>query len=163
MALKTLEANDLLVKKVTYKMKHQWILSINEIPAYTVRDFKRPDINFQPVEINYINGKIYQAGKAEFGTTSMRLQEPVAPSVSQKVMTLINRQYDWSTGRMGYPDTYKIDFNLMELSGPGTVISEWKFEGAYLESVDFDQLTYDDSSPTEIQCTWRFDYAYLLY
>ena len=50
-------------------------------------------------------------------------------------------------------------FNLV---GPvGDVVEEWELVGAYIQTANFGDLSFEDSTPVEITCTLRYDYAVL--
>jgi hypothetical protein len=48
------------------------------------------------------------------------------------------------------------------LLGPvGDVVEEWELKGAFIQSVNFGDLSFESSDPAEISVTLRYDYAIL--
>ena len=113
--------------------------------------------------IDFINEKRYLAGKWTPGPFTLELWDPIAPSAAQKVQDWIRLNYEITTGRMGYADFYKKDFDLKLLDPPGGVAEQWQVKGAWVQAVEYGTLNYTSSEVITIGLTIRYDKAILLF
>lgn len=153
----TLEVNDLLAVAYEPKRKYRWIFSIDGLDAFTAKTFTRPQLTFDVTTIDYINTKRYLSGKATFNPITVTLNDPIAPSESQKVMEWIRLNYESVTGRAGYAAFYKKDFSLKLLDPVGTVVEQWTFQGAWIQDANFNELDYAVSDPADINLVIQYD------
>jgi hypothetical protein len=160
----TLSVTEMIPNKFEPKRKNRWVFAIEGIDAFLMKTASRPTYNTSEQELNFINSKRYVAGKTTFDTMSVTLHDPIAPSGSQQVMEWIRTHYESVSGRAGYADFYKRDCQLKMLDPVGTVVELWDIKGAFITSANFGDLSYDDdSTPTEISLTLRFDNCVLQY
>jgi hypothetical protein len=138
---------------------------VNGIDAFTARSAARPSGTFAETVIDYINEKRFLSSKFTPNDFTLTLWDPIAPSGSQKVLEWVKLNYENTTGRMGYADFYKKDFDLKMLDPPGGVVEQWQFKGAWIKGTDFGALDYaragDDLA--NITLTIRYDKAILLF
>ena len=156
-----LEANKIFYTPYEPKLKNRFIMEISGIPAFTIKTMQRPQITFDEVVLEHMNVTKYVKGKGRWQTLQITLYDPIVPSASSAVIEWIRLHHESATGRDGYQDFYKknITFNLV---GPvGDVVEEWELVGAYIQSANFGELSFEDSTPVEITCTLRYDYAVL--
>ena len=113
--------------------------------------------------VDYINSKRYLAGKFEWGTIALTLQDPIAPSSSQKVMEWARLAHETISGRDGYAAFYKKDFSLNLMDPVGVTIEQWDIKGAWITDADFGGLDYASGEPVEISLTVRPDECILRY
>lgn len=163
MAAETLDVTSMLPRNFEPKRKNRWILALEGIDAYIVKTAAQPTYTTEEVEIPFINSRRYVAGLTKFETMSITLHDPIAPSGAQQVMEWIRLHFESVSGRAGYADFYKRDAQLKLLDPIGSVISVWEIRGAFLTSVNFGELTYEDGTLTEIQLSMRFDNCVLQY
>ena len=153
----TLDVNTMLANSYEPKRKFRFILQIDGIDAYTLKTAQRPSFTFDETVIDYINTKRYLAGKRTPNPMSIVLLDPIAPSAAQKVMDWARLCYESLTGRAGYATFYKKNISLKLLDPQGTVVELWDIIGAWLQDVNFGDLDYSSSDPTEIAAVLRFD------
>jgi hypothetical protein len=153
----TLEVSSMLPTKFEPKRKNRWVLMIEGIDAYICKTASRPTVSTEEQEIPFINSRRYIAGKTTFGTISVTLHDPIAPSGAQQAMEWIRTCYESVSGRGGYADFYKRDIQLKLLDPVGTVVELWDIKGAFPTEVNFGDLSYEDGAPLEISLTLRFD------
>ena len=156
-----LEANKIFYTPYEPKLKNRFIMEISGIPAFTIKTAQRPQITFDEVELEHMNVTKYVKGKGKWQTLQCTLYDPIVPSAAQAVMEWVRLGHESVTGRDGYSDFYKknITFNLV---GPvGDVVEEWELVGAYIQIANFGDLSFEDSTPVEITCTLKYDYAIL--
>lgn len=159
----TLDVTSMIPNKYQPKQRNRWLLAIEGIDAYIVKAASRPTINTEPVMIPWMNATRYIAGKTTFGTVSVTLTDPIAPSGAQQVMEWIRLHYESVSGRAGYADFYKRDLELKLTDPIGTVVELWYGKGAILTEVNFGELAYEGAELVEIALTIQADNWILAY
>lgn len=160
----TLSVTDMLPNKFEPKRQFRFVFAIEGIDAFLMKTASRPSYTIAETTLNFINSKRYLAGKLTFGTLSVALHDPIAPSGSQQVMEWIRLHAESVSGRAGYADFYKRDCQIKMLDPVGTVVELWDIKGAFITSANFQSLNYDDeSTPMSIDLTLRFDNCVLQY
>ena len=157
----TLSVTDMLPNKFEPKCQFRWVFAIEGIDAFLMKQAARPSVTTEAITIPFINSHRYIAGKTTFGTLSVILHDPIAPSGAQQVMEWIRTQYESVSGRAGYADFYKRDCQLKMLDPVGTVVELWDIKGAWITEATFGDLTYDTGESAEISLTLQFDNAVL--
>jgi len=159
-----LTVDQMLANTAEPKRKHQWILSLAGLDAYTCMTATRPGGGtFNEQVIDYINSKRYLAGKFTPDDFALTLWDPLAPSAAQKVDQWVKLCYEQLTGRAGYSAIYKKDFEIKLLDPPGGVAEKWQIKGGWIKVVKYNNLDYKDDTPVNIDLTIRYDQAVLLY
>ena len=156
-----LSADDVFFTPFEPKLKNRFVMIIDGIPAYLIKTAARPQITFEEVELNHMNVKRFVKGKGTWDTIEITLYDPVVPSAAQAVMEWIRLSHESVTGRDGYSDFYKKDVSFQVLGPVGDVVEEWTLKGAFIQTANFGDLSFDDIAPVEIQLTVRYDYAIL--
>jgi hypothetical protein len=159
----TLGVAEMLPNKFEPKRKFRWVLAIEGIDSFLVKSAARPQITIDEQEIPYINHTRYIAGKGKFETLSVTIYDPIAPSGAQQVMEWIRTTWESVSGRAGYADFYKRDIQLKMLDPMGTVVELWDIKGAWCQQVNYGELDYTSSDPSDITLTIRFDNCVLQY
>ena len=156
-----LEPNQIMFTNWEPKLKNRFIMNIEGINAYLVKGMSRPSLESEEVILEHMNVTRYVKGKSRWQPLEITLYDPIVPSASQQVIEWIRLHHESVTGRDGYSDFYKknITFNLV---GPvGDVVEEWELVGAYIQTANFGDLSFEDSTPVEITLTLKYDYAIL--
>ena len=133
------------------------------VDAFLVKSAARPTMSTTSQEIPFINSTRYIAGKTKFGTMSVTLHDPIAPSGAQQVMEWVRTHFESVSGRSGYADFYKRDCQLKLLDPVGTVVELWDIKGAFLTSAAFGDVSYEDAGMMEVALTLQFDNCVLQY
>ena len=158
MSVETLDVVDMLPAKFEPKRKNRWILMIEGIDAYLLKSAARPTVTTEPITLPFINSYRKLAGKTTFSSMNVTLYDPIAPSGAQQVMEWIRTCYESVSGRAGYADFYKRDIQIKLLDPVGTVVELWDIKGAFVNSANFGDLSYDGAADAqEIQLTIEFD------
>ena len=156
-----LEPQDIMFTPFEPKLKNRFIMQIDGINAYLIKTMNRPQIDSDEVILEHMNVTRYVKGKSRWQPLEITLYDPIVPSASQQVIEWIRLHHESVTGRDGYSDFYKknITFNLV---GPvGDVVEEWELVGAYIQTANWGDLSFEDSTPVEITLTLKYDYAVL--
>ena len=145
------------------KMKNRYIMEIDGIPSYLIRAANRPSINFETVTLPHININRKLQGRGDWQPIEITLYDPIVPSGAQSVMEWVRLGHESITGRRGYADFYKKDIQFYMLGPVGDKIEQWTLKGAFIESANFGDLSFESNDPAEITLTLQYDYAILEY
>ena len=156
-----LEFDQMFYTNFEPKMKNRYIMEIDGIQSYLIKAANRPSINFETITLDHINIKRKLQGKGEWQSLSITLYDPIVPSGAQQVMEWVRLGHESITGRRGYADFYKKDIDFYMLGPVGDKIEQWKLKGAFIESAEFGDLSFDSNDPAEITLTLQYDYAIL--
>ena len=159
----TLSVQDMLPNKFEPKRKFRWVIAIEGIDAFLIKGAARPTMSTTAVEIPFINSTRYIAGKFKFGTLSVTMHDPIAPSGAQQIMEWVRTHFESVSGRAGYADFYKRDIQLKMLDPVGTVVELWDIKGAFITEANFGELDYGTEDPSDISITIQFDNCVLQY
>jgi hypothetical protein len=155
------DANDIMFTPFEPKLKNRFIMTIDGVPAYTIKTANRPQITFEEVELNHLNVKRFIKGKGTWQTLQFTMYDPIVPSSAQALMEWVRLSHESVTGRDGYADFYKKDVTINVLGPVGDIVEEWTLKGAWCQDVTFGDLDFASSDPAEITATLRYDYAIL--
>ena len=145
------------------KVQNRFILQIDGIPTFIMKKVSRPQIECGEVVLDHINIIRKVKGKCKWGDITMTLYDPIVPSGAQAVMEWVRTQHESVTGRDGYADFYKKDFDIFVLGPVGDKIENWKVKGAYVKTATFGDLDWSTETQVEIQLTLAVDYCVLEY
>jgi len=158
----TLSVTDMLPNKFEPKRQYRWVLAIEGIDSFLVKNTKRPTFTLAKSTIPFINSYRNISGKLDMGNITVTLYDPIAPSGAQQVMEWIRTHYESVSARAGYADFYKRDLQLKLLDPVGTVVELWDIKGAFISSADYGSLDYGGGEdPLVINLTLEFDNAVL--
>ena len=156
-----LEPQDIMFTPFEPKLKNRFIMQIDGINAYLIKTMNRPSIESEEVMLPHLNVTRYVKGRSQWQPLDITLYDPVVPSAAQQVIEWVRLHHESVTGRDGYADFYKKDITFNLLDPVGAIIEEWELKGAYIQSANFGDLSFEDSTPVEIALTLRYDYAIL--
>ena len=155
---------DLFFNQFEPKLKNRFILAMDGVPAFMIKQAKRPSLETETVTLAHINVERYVKGKTKWKAMDFTLYDPVVPSGAQAVMEWVRLHHESVTGRDGYADFYKKDLTLKILGPVGDVVEEWKLVGCFITSADFGDMAWAGTSePLEVKVTIQPDYCILLY
>jgi hypothetical protein len=145
------------------KVQNRFILQVDGIPSFIMKKVSRPQIECGEVVLDHINIIRKVKGKCKWGDITMTLYDPIVPSGAQAVMEWVRTQHESVTGRDGYADFYKKDFDIFVLGPVGDKIENWKVKGAYVKTAQFGDLDWSTETQVEISLTLAVDYCVLEY
>ena len=158
-----LDANEIMFRAFEPKVQNRFLLNIDTIPAYLVKNVKAPTFSDNSIKLDHINSYRKIRGKREWEDMTMTLYDPITPSGAQAVMDWARLSYESVTGRAGYSDFYKKDLTLNILGPVGDVIGEWVIVGAFLVNGDFGQYDWSADEVVDLSITVAMDYCILNY
>ena len=131
-----------------------------------VIDVARPNVSFEKMTIDIYNSRVYLAGKHTWDPITLNLREDVNNNVQKLVGEQLQKQFDFyeqSSAASG--QDYKFTSRIEILDGGNgantpTVLETFELYGCYLESANYDQLAYSNSTdPVSIALNIQYDNA----
>tara|TARA_B100001094_G_C17814213_1_gene615320 strand:- start:76 stop:561 length:486 start_codon:yes stop_codon:yes gene_type:complete len=158
-----LETNQMMFTAFEPKQQNRFLMDIEGVPAYLIKQVARPTIEFNEIVLDHINVKRKLKGKANWSPISCQLYDPVTPSGAQAVMEWVRLSHESVTGRDGYSDFYKKDIRIHTLGPVGDVVEEWILKGAFCTNANFGEMDWSADNPVNITLSISMDYAILNY
>tara|TARA_S200002703_G_scaffold3533_2_gene5039 strand:+ start:1531 stop:2019 length:489 start_codon:yes stop_codon:yes gene_type:complete len=157
-----LDPNEIFFTAFEPKQANRFIMYVDGIPSYMIKEFGEVKIEQAEVTLNHINVQRKVKGKSTWSDVTMKLYDPITPSGAQAVMEWVRLHHESVTGRDGYSDFYKKDVTVNVLGPVGDVVSEWILKGAFIKDATFDGFNWDtDAQAQTIGLTLAIDYAVL--
>jgi len=159
-----LDPNEIMFRAFEPMVQHRFVMYIDNIPAFMIKNVKAPNFSDNPIKLDHINSYRKIRGKRNWENMDMTLYSPITPSGAQAVMEWARLAYESVTGRAGYSDFYKKDLTLNILGPVGDIVGEWIIKGAFLTKGDFGQFDWTSADGiVEIQISIAMDYCVLNY
>jgi len=162
MGLDLLADNNLIFKrKFRWQLSLSWKNENNKIPPYYVKLAARPSLTIEETPINYLNGRMYIPGKAEWETLSVTFYDVAYNTNGPKIL------YSWLASVYDFTDPKTLRQNskskvyggngtLTLFDGCGEALEEWQLFNVWPTSVNFGDLDYASSDEVTIEATLRF-------
>lgn len=130
-----------------------------------VMTFSRPSVSFQPIDIDIYNSQVRLAGKHNWEDVTVTVRDDASGAVARLVGEQMQKQMDFmeqASASSGID--YKFTTRCEVLDGGNgafepTVLETWEIYGCFLQSVNYNELSYSENAPVDIQMTIRFDNA----
>ena len=135
-------------------------LGINE---WFVESSGRPNIDINPVEIQFLNTSTFVAGRFKWNSINVKFRDPIGPSATQALMEWVRLHAESVTGRMGYAAGYKKNVDIEMLDPTGVVVEKWILEGTFMTDVNFGSLAYSQDALADVTATMQMDRCILVY
>jgi hypothetical protein len=127
--------------------------------------FTRPSLNFEEVQLDRYNSRAFVAGKHSFDPCQITVEDDVTNKASTAIQTQLEAQQRL-IGATGpwlntEPTAFGYKFGMMceMLDGNEIVTESWKYEGCFLQAVDYTDLDYSTGEKVMINLTVRFDHT----
>jgi|TARA_R110000851_G_scaffold239714_3_gene392398 hypothetical protein len=157
-----LDPNEIFFTAFEPKQANRFIMYVDGIPSYMIKEFGEVKITQEKVTLNHINVERKVKGKSKWADVSMKLYDPITPSGAQAVMEWVRLHHESVTGRDGYSDFYKKDITVNVLGPVGDIVSEWVLKGAFILDATFDGYNWDtDAQAQTVNLNLSIDYAVL--
>lgn len=130
-----------------------------------VIDVTKPNLSFEQVTLDVYNSRSYLAGKHTWEPITLTLREDANNNVQKIVGQQLQRQvdfYEQSSAVSG--GSYKFQTRIEMLDGGNgahgpNVVDRFHLVGCYIDSVNYNQLSYSTSDPVTTTLTIRYDNA----
>jgi len=143
------------------KVQNRFILEVDGLPSYLCKKVSRPQLECGEVVLDHINIIRKMKGKCKWGDITITMYDAIVPSGAQAVMEWVRTSHESVTGRDGYADFYKKDFDIFVLGPVGDKIENWSIKGAYIKTAQFGDMDWSTETPVEIALTLGVDYCVL--
>ena len=101
-----LNPNEIFFTAFEPKQANRFVLYVDGIPSFMIKEVGDIKITQEPVTLNHINVERKVKGKSKWDNVSMTLFDPITPSGAQAVMARVRLHHESVTGRAGYADFY---------------------------------------------------------
>ena len=156
-----IDPNEIMHTSFEPKLSNRFVMYIDGIPTFLIKQTNRPSPESDEVTINHINTEFYVKGKSRWGDISISIYDAITPSSAQIAMEWFRQGHESVTGRDGYRDMYTKDVTINVIGPLGDIVEQWTLKSAWPKSIDFGELNWDGSDPLEIGITLRYDFAIL--
>jgi hypothetical protein len=158
-----LDPNEIMFKAFEPKVQNRFVLFIDGIPSFMVKNVVAPSFTDEVIKLDHINTYRKIRGKREWQDMDLTLYDPITPSGAQAVMDWARLSYESVTGRAGYSDFYKKDLKLNILGPVGDIVGEWEIKGAFIQTANFGTYDWSNSEQVDLTMTVSMDYCVLNY
>jgi len=158
-----LDPNEIMFKAFEPKVQNRFVLFIDGIPSFMVKNVVAPSFTDEVIKLDHINTYRKIRGKREWQDMDLTLYDPITPSGAQAVMDWARLSYESVTGRAGYSDFYKKDLKLNILGPVGDIVGEWEIKGAFIQTANFGTFDWSNSEQVDLTMTVSMDYCVLNY
>jgi len=157
-----LDPNEIFFTAFEPKQSNRFIMYIDGIPSYTIKQVSAVTFEQGEVVLNHINVYRKIKGKTKWSDLTLTLFDPITPSGAQAVMEWVRLHHESVTGRDGYSDFYKKDLTIDVLGPVGDIVSEWIIKGAFIKGGNFGEYNWDtENQAVNISLTIGMDYCVL--
>lgn len=162
-------AQGLLMPKLKYRFRVSFLNfgvsgSTTELTKQVV-SFNRPTVTFDDQVIEIYNSKLKYAGKPSWGDATLKLRDDATGQVARLVGEQVQKQFDFmeqASARSGVDYKFQTVVEVLD-GGNGAfapeVLESWELYGCYVGSANYNDMSYGESSPMEIDLTIKFDNA----
>ena len=130
-----------------------------------VVDVTRPNLTFEQITIDAYNSRTYLAGKHTWEPITLTLREDVNNNIQKVVGEQLQKQFDfYEQASAASGGVYKFQTNIEILDGgngayDATVLERYTLVGCYLESANYNTLSYGTNDPVTVTLNIRYDNA----
>ena len=132
-----------------------------------VIDFTRPSVSFDDITIDLYNSKMRLAGKHTWEDVTVNLRDDASNQATRLIAEQLQKQMDFieqASAASGIDYKFTTTCQILD-GGNGAVeprvLETWALYGCYIQSANYNDLSYSDSNPVTIALTLRFDNALL--
>jgi len=147
---------------VIHKRRFRWTLEINTpcgfIPKHYVKTAGRPKLEIEETEINFLNATTWIPGKTKFQPISVTYRD-VSTDDMMPLMSWFNTIYQFNDSanlrqseKSGWNGIAKLDL----YDGCGKSLETWYLASCFPVSIDFGELSYEDSDEVTIELSLRY-------
>jgi len=132
-----------------------------------IKSFSSPSVEFDIQTIYSYVSTVYVNSRGEHGTCTVSFLDDITNSVTTRVENQKSKQmnfFDQTMSRAG--ENYKFEMDLDVLAGGASaggsasdpnIIQKWCYAGCQIQSVEYNEMTYDQAAVMEINLTLRYD------
>lgn len=156
------------------KLKHLWRATFanfgggtdSQPVSFQALSVQRPQLEFEEVELHRYNSRAWVAGKHNWQSTTLTIEDDITGTASRVVQDQLQAQ-QWLIGAEGpylgrgqEGALYKFVTTIEQLDGREQPVERWTLEGCFIQNVNYGDLDYSDGgSAVTIELSIRFDHA----
>ena len=126
----------------------------------TLHTAARPQWTIGETEFHRLNEKyFYPEGKAVYEPMEVAFYDTIGINVGKYLDGWKRAVFDVKTGAVGYKSRFVAQGELYMLDPKGTIVEEWHLVNCWPTTVNFNDLSYEDMAPAEVNVTIRYDRA----
>jgi hypothetical protein len=118
-----------------------------------------------PFTIDVYNSKVNLIGKPTWEAVNVTLRDDAGGNVSKLVGEQVQKQFDFaeqSSAASGIDYKFVLKFEMLD-GGNGAnqpnVLETWELYGAFVNQVNYGEMSYTENSPADITLTVTYDNA----
>lgn len=125
----------------------------------------RPSLSYEEVQLDRYNSRVYVAGKHTFEPCTLTVEDDITNRASAAIQAQLEKQQRLigASGQWLPPEPtafgYKFGMLLEMTDGNEAVVEAWKYEGCFLQSVNWTDVDYSTGEKVTIDLTVRYDHA----
>ena len=130
-----------------------------------VATISRPNVNFNPFQLDVYNSKVNLIGKPSWEPVNVTLRDDAGGNISKLVGEQIQKQFDFAeqaSASSGIDYKFVLKFEMLD-GGNGandvTVLETWELYGAFLNNVNYGDMNYSSNDPATIGLSVTYDNA----
>ena len=119
-----------------------------------------PHFSQSVVTIPRGNTTIKMAGKPEFGTEPIVVNDYIGANIMEILESWQHQSYNPRTEKVGLAGDYKKEAYLVEYTPDWQQVRTWKLFGCWIQELSGDSLSYGNNDTIKVSATIQYDYAY---
>jgi hypothetical protein len=125
----------------------------------------RPQVQFDNQVIHVYNSQIKYAGKHTWQPLNITLRDDIQGNVTRLVGEQLQKQFDFfeqASAASGADYKFVTRIEMLDGGNGGfepQVLETWELYGCYVQSVNYNELAYAESTPMEIALVLEYDNA----
>lgn len=161
------------------KRKYRFLVQFGATGATTAeignlwfaKSVTKPEITVNTTEHAFMNHKFYYPGTVEWNEITLTLVDPVSPDAAKMTAEMLQAAGYEGPGALkgGNPVTLSKAASVNALGGviitvvdqEGAPLETWTLKNAFITKVGYGELSYGDDELTEIELSFRYDWAEL--
>tara|TARA_R100000005_G_C4967715_1_gene181874 strand:+ start:704 stop:1246 length:543 start_codon:yes stop_codon:yes gene_type:complete len=135
------------------------------------KSVNKPEITVNAEEHAYLNHKFYYPGTVEWNEVSLVLVDPVSPDAASLTAKMIEQSGYRGPGQLkgATPVTNSKELStravgnviITVIDAEGNPLETWTLNNPFIIKVGYGEQSYGDDALTEIELTFRYDWATL--
>lgn len=158
----------LLMPKLQYRFRLLFLnFGLTDAQELTrqVVDCSRPNVSFAKIQLPVYNSTLYMAGKHTWNPMNINLRDDARGDVTRAIGEQVQKQLDFiEQASAASASDYKFTMYLDMLDGGNgasqpVILERWELYGCYVESVNYNNVSYGTSEDVKIALTVQYDNA----
>ena len=146
------------------------LTDVGDSVVWFAKKVSKPNFSITESKHSFLNHNFYWPGRVEWQEIELTLVDPVSPDAVAKTNQIIAAMgYRIPDGTMGNDDLSSMSkgksqgalgaVTISQLNAEGEPIEIWTLKQAWLKTVKFGELSYEDDNLVEISLGMRYDWA----